>query len=529
VLATLRICKYVIMITTGSISLTIAIPGKRLTGRYQCISSESTVDSKFQPHGVLATLCICKYVVMITTGSIGLTVTIPGKGLTGLHQCIGSEYTGDSKFQPHRILATLCICKYVIMITTGRISLTIAIPGEGLTSRYERISFESIVDSKFQPHCILATLCICKYVIMITACGISLTVTIPGEGLTSRYERISFESIVDSKFQPHRILASLCVCKYVIMITACGISLTITIPGEGFTGCHQRIGSESIVNRQFQSHGILASLCICKYVVMITGCSIGLTITIPGEGLTCCCKSVGFQSVIDRQLQCDCILTALCVGSDIIIIATGGIGLVVYRPGVRNTGSLRSKCVGTVIDRQLQCNRILTPLCISSDIIIITTGGVSLVVYRPCVRKTGSLRRKCVCTVIDRQLQCHCILTPLSIGSDVIIIATGGIGLVVHRPCVRNTGSLGSKCMGTVINRQLQCNRILTPLCISSDIIIITTGGIGLVVYRPCVRNTSSLRSKCVCTVIDRQLQCHCILTPLCIGSDVIIITTGGI
>jgi hypothetical protein len=86
------------MITTGRISLTIAIPGKRLTGRYQCISSESTVDSKFQPHGVLATLRICKYVVMITTGSIGLTIAIPGEGLAGCYQCIGSESTVDSKF-----------------------------------------------------------------------------------------------------------------------------------------------------------------------------------------------------------------------------------------------------------------------------------------------------------------------------------------------------------------------------------------------------------------------------------------------
>src|SRR5678815_1051338 len=94
------------------------------------------------------------------------------------------------------------------------------------------------VGGRFQPHCILATLCICKYVIMITTGRISLTVTVPGEGLTGCYKCIGFESIANSKFQPHRILASLCVCKYVIMITACGISLTVTIPGEGFTGRH---------------------------------------------------------------------------------------------------------------------------------------------------------------------------------------------------------------------------------------------------------------------------------------------------
>src|SRR5678815_1132682 len=121
------------MITTGSISLTVTIPGKGLTGCYECISSESNVDRKFQSHRILATLCICKYVVMITTGSISLTIAIPGKGLTGRHQCIGSESTIDDEFQSHSILATLCVCKYVIMITGGIIGLAIAIPGEALT------------------------------------------------------------------------------------------------------------------------------------------------------------------------------------------------------------------------------------------------------------------------------------------------------------------------------------------------------------------------------------------------------------
>src|SRR5678815_5769554 len=125
------------MITTRSIGLTITVPCEGLTGRYQCIGSQSIVNSKFQSHGILATLRICKYVIMIPTGSIGLTIPIPGEGLTGCYQCIGSESIVNSKFQPHRILATLRICEYIIMITTGSIGLTITVPGEGLTGCYQ--------------------------------------------------------------------------------------------------------------------------------------------------------------------------------------------------------------------------------------------------------------------------------------------------------------------------------------------------------------------------------------------------------
>src|SRR6266487_2942101 len=113
------------MITTGSISLTITIPGKALTCRYQCIGSQTIINSKFQSDRILAALCICKYVIMITIACISLTITIPGKALTGGDQCIGSQSIVNGEFQSDRILASLCICKYVIMITTADISLTI--------------------------------------------------------------------------------------------------------------------------------------------------------------------------------------------------------------------------------------------------------------------------------------------------------------------------------------------------------------------------------------------------------------------
>src|SRR5678810_1086372 len=149
-LATLRIGKYVVMIATHSVGLAITIPGKGLAGCYQCVGSESTVDCKFQSHSILATLRIGKYVVMITTRSIGLTITIPGKGLTGCYQCIGSESIIDSEFQSHSILATLRIGKYVVMIATHSVGLTITIPGKAFPGCYECMGSEFIIDSEIQ-------------------------------------------------------------------------------------------------------------------------------------------------------------------------------------------------------------------------------------------------------------------------------------------------------------------------------------------------------------------------------------------
>src|SRR5437867_3398675 len=84
--------------------------------------------------------------------------------------------------------------------------------------------------------------------------------------------------------------------------------------------------------------------------------------------------------------------------------------------------------------------------------------------------------------------------------------------------------------MSSVVDRHLQCHCILTPLCIGGDVIIVTTGSIReSCSCCPGIRDARSLRTKCMSAVVDRHLQCHCILTPLCIGGDVIIVTTGSI
>src|SRR6266496_1325552 len=164
------------MITIACISLTITIPVKALTCCDQCIGSQTIINSKFQSDRILASLRICKYVIMITIACIGLTITVPGEALTCCDQCISSQTIVNGEFQSDRILASLCICKYIIMITTGGISLAITIPGEALTCCYQCICSQTIINSEFQSDRILATLCICKYVIMITIACIGLPI-----------------------------------------------------------------------------------------------------------------------------------------------------------------------------------------------------------------------------------------------------------------------------------------------------------------------------------------------------------------
>src|SRR5437773_1007822 len=106
----------------------------------------------------------------------------------------------------------------------------------------------------------------------------------------------------------------------------------------------------------------------------------------------------------------------------------------------------------SVVDRQLQCYCILTSLRIGRDIIIATTGSIrESCSCCPCIRSACSLRIKCMCSVVDRQLQRHCILAPLCICGDVIIGTTGSIRESCSCcPCIRNTCSLRTKCMSAV-------------------------------------------------------------------------------
>src|SRR5690242_2679067 len=89
ILATLCIGEDVIVVTTYTVSNTITVPCKLLTGCYQCIGVYSFIAGLMTCYRILATLCIGKDVIVVTTYTVSNTITVPCKLLTGCYQCIG--------------------------------------------------------------------------------------------------------------------------------------------------------------------------------------------------------------------------------------------------------------------------------------------------------------------------------------------------------------------------------------------------------------------------------------------------------
>src|SRR6476469_9523845 len=129
----------------------------------------AAIDRKLQRYRILAALCISEDVIFVTTHCVCLTITVPCKGLTGRYQCIGVYAAIDRKLQGYRILAALCISEDVVMVTTHCVCLTITVPCKGLTGRYQCIGVYAAIDRKLQRYCILAALCISEDVVMVTS------------------------------------------------------------------------------------------------------------------------------------------------------------------------------------------------------------------------------------------------------------------------------------------------------------------------------------------------------------------------
>src|SRR5205085_1803915 len=104
-------------------------------------------------------------------------------------------------------------------------------------------------------------------------------------------------------------------------------------PGVRGTCTHRGIRSRSGCNGQLQRNGILTTLCIGNDVIMVACSSVRLSITTPGELLTCCHQRIGVYSVCDRQLQRNGILTTLCIGNDVIMVACSSVRLSITTPG----------------------------------------------------------------------------------------------------------------------------------------------------------------------------------------------------
>ena len=131
--------------------MSCSVPGKVLTGNYGCISMYSIVDGEPQGYCILATLCIGEDIVTVTSSSISNTIPVPGKGLTGGYQCIGMNTVVDGEPQRYGILTTLCIAEDIVTVAAAGISNAVAVPGKGLAGGYQCIGMNAVVDG--EPQC----------------------------------------------------------------------------------------------------------------------------------------------------------------------------------------------------------------------------------------------------------------------------------------------------------------------------------------------------------------------------------------
>src|SRR5712675_1523273 len=105
-----------------------------------------------------------------------------------------------------------------------------------------------------------------------------------------------------------------------------------------------------------QCDGILTSLCIVKNKVLCCACTIGHSVTVPGKALAGNNCRIGVYSVIDRQMKCDGILTSLRIVENIILRRRGCICHSITVPGKALAGN--NCCIGvySVVDRQMKCD-----------------------------------------------------------------------------------------------------------------------------------------------------------------------------
>src|SRR6478735_672402 len=100
----------------------------------------ATSNGQMKRHCVLTALCIVEDKVMDSTGSVSLSIPVPGKGLTGYYCCISMCATSNGQMKSYCVLTPLCIVEDKVMDSTGSVSLSIPVPGKGLTGYYRSIS-----------------------------------------------------------------------------------------------------------------------------------------------------------------------------------------------------------------------------------------------------------------------------------------------------------------------------------------------------------------------------------------------------
>src|SRR5436190_2033664 len=114
----------------------------------------------------------------------------------------------------------------------------------------------------------------------------------------------------------------------------------------------------------------------------------------------------------------------------------------------------------STIDRELECNCILAPLSIGEEKVVITRRSISHSISIPGKVLTSCDQRICVHSTIDRELEGNCILATLGIGKEKVVITRRSISHSISVPGKVLTSCDQRICMHSTIDRELKCNRI---------------------------------------------------------------------
>src|SRR6478672_5319345 len=201
------------------------------------------------------------------------------------------------------------------MVTACSVGLAIPVPGEAVTCTGCSVSVYTTCNRQVQCYRILAALCIGEDIVMVTACSVGLAIPVPGEAVTCTGCSVSVYATCNGQVQRHRILAALCIGEDIVMVTACSVGLAIPVPGEAVTCTGCSVCVYATCNGQVQGHRILAALCIGEDIVMVTACTVGLSIPVPGEAVTCTGCSVSVYTTCNGQVQGQRICAAIGIRS----------------------------------------------------------------------------------------------------------------------------------------------------------------------------------------------------------------------
>src|SRR6266496_3152940 len=101
-------------------------------------------------------------------------------------------------------------------------------------------------------------------------------------------------------------------------------------------------------------------------------------------------------------------------------------------------------------------------------------------------------------------MKCYCILTALRIVEDIVLCRACSIRYSIAVPGKALTGNNRGICMYAVVDSEMQCHCILTTLCIVEDIVLCRACSIRYSITVPGKALTDDNRGVCVYAVVDR-------------------------